>query len=270
MLYNMKRAVISVFILFTCHLLIFCQDTDQNKVTLGVSSGFIKYTTSDQLLNYYNYSQNAFLPVKLMGFYSKNKNLIFIHLLYNQTKLYPKDVHNDYYEYNYIKHWNIESSLEYDREIVQMNNKIRAYIGIGNNSYIVIQKEYFKNLLYDDAGGYRKSYDFTMINISPDFMVDCNLHKNYICIKTGYTLLNIAARPDDNEVKQIGQNSRIHWKTYSIKNYKGFHLSLFYQYRISKNIGLTAEYALVYHSYLSPVEYKYLSKSFLIGISKTF
>ena len=265
----MKKVAILIVFIVIRNTLIYCQKIEQSQVNLSASLGFIKYITNDQLINYYNYSRIAFMPAKLVGSYHKDKNFFFISLCYNQAKLFPNNENETYYEYNYLKQWNIESGLEYYRRILLINKYIRVHIGTANNTYVVIQKEYFKNMLYDYAQGFRQSYDLSILNLSSNLLIDCNLNKSYIRIRTGYTLLNVAARPDDNYVKQIGLNDRIHWKTYSLNNYKGFQLSLLYQHQILKNIGVTAEFALVYHSYLSPVEYRYLAKSIFVGVSKT-
>jgi hypothetical protein len=108
------------------------------------------------------------------------------------------------------------------------------------------------------------------MNIAPDLLINFNLHKNELVVKAGYSLINYASRPDDNYVKQIGLKNDFRWKLYLPKTYTGIQFSLSYRYHLSKKVSVCAEYDVKYHSYSSPNACKYLQKSYLAGITKSF
>lgn len=264
----MKVYLLIIFLLVACKL-IYGQHTQQNKVSVYVKSGLIQQTTNDRLLNYYNYSGNA-MAFSLYGSYVRNKNLLTLNLLHQTTKLYPINLINNYYAYNYIQHRDTELKLEYFREMTKLNNYIVAYIGVENISHITLQKETYKSLLFNNAEEIRKSYDVSAISLSPMLLVNFRLKKNNLILKTGCSLLHYAARPDDNFVKQTGLENKIHWNLFWPKEYKSILFSATYQYEISNAFGVMAEYNILYRTYSSFNDYKYLRYSYLLGVGKTF
>jgi hypothetical protein len=266
----MKVKVLILVFIVVCKALVYCQEEKKNDFSIYVGSGLMQHTTNDQLLNYYRYSGNRILPLSLSCLLDCNKNLFIINLFYNTAKLKPFNLTSNYYAYNYIDLWNMGLGLEYFRKISGINNSVRFFFGVGDHSYISVQQENYKSLLYEYAEGFRRSYDISLISLSPMFLAHFRLKKNSIMIKTAYSLLHFAARPDDDYVKQIGLKENYHWNLYSLKKYKNVLFSVFYQYRLFKNFGITAECNVFYRSYSSPCEYKYLQKSYLAGIFKSF
>jgi hypothetical protein len=266
----MKINVLIIAFLITYKTSIYSQDEKHYKFSIYFSSGIIQHTTNDPLLNFYNYSGNTIGPINLSGSFCNNKNFFILNYFYNKAKLNPDNMSNNYYIYNYIKHWDEELDLEYFRQIAKFNQYIQIYIGLRNSSYCTIQEENYKNVLYSNAEGIRKSYTVSAICLSPMLLFRFTLKKSNLIIKTGYSLLHYTARPDDNYVKQTGLNGPYHWSLYSVKTCKDFMLSIFYQYQLFNNFGVTAGYNISYRSFSSPDEYKYLRYSFLAGMFKTF
>lgn len=261
-------AIVIVMIVFKTFL--YGQGSEKNSVTFNVRSGMIQQTTNDRLLNYYSYSGNATIPISLSGSYRVNKNFFALNLLYYTARLNPLRLPDHSYEYNYIEHRDAEFKLEYFREVVKFKNYIQGYIGLENSSYFAEQTQNYSGLFYP-AEGFRKSYDASIINLSPMISVNFRLKKNSLIIKAGYSLLQYAARPDDDYVKQIGLHNVFHWSLYNPEQYKRIFFSAVYQYEISNGFGIALEYTMLYRTYTSSGNYyKYLRNSWLLGVFKTF
>ena len=264
-----KHVILSAFFLILAKHNMFCQETEQLKFNIGISSGYAGNTTSDRLLNYYIYSGHTFLPLNVTGSYLRQKNLIIVKFFYYNLKSLPNNLNHAFYEYNYIKNWTTALDIAYYRKVLSIQNNIRIFAGIENSAYTIIHQEFYKNLLYDYAMGYRKSYDLTPVNLSPELLVSGSVKKNSIRLQAGFSLVTLASRPSDDYTKQLGLNTKFTWKTYFPGNYKGWNLSVLYQYNIFKSFDLTAEFNVLYHSYAMD-EYKYLQKLVFIGIIKEF
>lgn len=245
------------------------QETKNNTITCSIQSGFAKQTTNDQLLNYFNYTGQAGLPVKVSLNYLTPKYILSFSAFYHKLTLNPTNNKSLYYEFNYIKNKNWEVNLDYFRRFLLNSNKIGYYLGITSNLYSITQIESYKNVLYDTQVT-RNSYDFSLINLSPSLMVNLSLKKQYIQFKASYTIINLGARPDDNYVKQVGYKSNMHWKLYSLNNYINYHFDFLYNFRLPRNFGIFLEYSILYHSHRSIDNYQYLQKSLLFGINKSF
>ena len=89
-------------------------------------------------------------------------------------------------------------------------------------------------------------------------------------LKVTYAMLNYAARPDDNFVKQLDLPTTYQLNWYTPANYTSTFLSCLYQHEIYKHAGITAEYNVLYRKYTSADDYRYLRHSFLLGLYKTF
>jgi len=266
----MKIAILSIVFLVASKMITYGQDQKQPKFCLYLGSGLIQHTTNDQLVNYFNYAGKALMPFSLSGTYFQNKNLFTLNLLYQTARLSPLDLPNNYYDFNYIQHRNFEISIEYFHEIVKVNEYVKAYIGINNSSYMTMQKENYKSLLFEYAEGYRKSSDISAITLFPMLLINYRIKKNNLSIKTGFSLLHYGARPDDNYVKQVGFPEGFYWRLYGPKNFKSFILSAIYQYEVFRGFGVTTGYSMHYRTFTLPDNYKYLQSSFLAGIFKSF
>jgi len=246
----------------------YCQ-SDQRSFTLSLKSGLIRQTTIDHLLNYYNYSGKT-APLVLDGFYFSKQHLFVFNLLYQSATLYPDNVNDTYYEYNYVLHKEGEVKLEYFFTITKKDRPFSAYVGISNTSFFVTQQENYKNLLSSNGEGYRESYALSPLNLSPSVMMNVRMKSHNIMIKAAYALLNYTGRPDDNFVKQLDWPTTHQWNWYGPSEYKNIFLSGIYAYRIFRKAGITADYNFLYRRYNSTADYRYLRHSFLLGFYKTF
>jgi hypothetical protein len=263
----MKQTALFFFFIITCIFLAKSQQEEQHKFNLSAGIGYALYTTYDPILNYYTYSGSSFLPISLSGEYHSNQNLFFINIFSNNAEIKPRNIRNDLYEHNYIRQWNADLNLEYYREIARIQKYIRVYAGCANNSFVILQEEFYNNLLFEYGEGYRKSYTLTPFCVSANLLMQIDYNKNFLRLKTGYTVLNLSARPDDNFVKQFGVNDAATWKFYIPGNHAGLRFSLYYQYNYWPKTGITAEYNFCYQSFSSPADFKYLRMLFLIGIN---
>jgi hypothetical protein len=266
--FPMKRQILWAVLYLTTNIHVLCQ-AKERKFDIGISTGYVASKTSDRLLNYYTYTGKAFFPINLEGMFLKHNNLCLINLNFSYLKAYPDHLNKTLYEYNEVKNIYAGLNLEFYKSIISINNIIRIFIGVANSSYVAMQEEDYKNLLYDFAKGYRKSYDLSIINLSPNLLLYCNFNKNSIRIKTGYTLVNLSSRPTDNYTKQLDLGNELHWNTYFPNQYKNFQFSVLYQFNFSKKIDVISEYKVFFHSYDTEA-YKNFQNSFLIGISKKF
>jgi len=266
----MKRHVIlSAFFLLIANNFMFCQETKPLKFSMGVSSGYVGNVMTDRLLNYYIYAGHTFLPIILNGSFLNQKNLVIMNFSYYTLKSFPRGLNKAFYEYNYTKTWSLALDIAFYRKIFSGQNSIRIYAGITNNAFTTTHQEFYKNLLYDYAVGYRKSYDLTPINLSPALLISGNVRKSCIRLQAGFSLIKLARRPSDDYVKQLGLSSKRVWKTYFPVDYKNWNLSARYQYPIFKSVDISAEFNILYHSYTSD-DYKYLQQAVLLGVVKKF
>jgi hypothetical protein len=266
------KKILLIIVLFTLYkTIINGQETEPHRLDISLSTGLVKQTFIDQHINYFIYESKNFAPISLKGNYydKKNRNLFSFSFFYNYAKLKP-DLNNPYYEYNYIKQWTTEFDIECYHKIFQLNKLLRTYIGIANNSYLFLQQELYKSLLYEYIDGYKKSYDLSYINISPNLLFDFCLNKSNLTVKAGYTLISYASRPDDNFIKQAERDHKFLYKLYLPKDYKRASFSLIYQYWFTNKTGVLFEYDVQYISYKSSVKYKFLKNDYLIGLSKSF
>jgi len=265
----MERGIFIILLVFL-NISVHCQDSAKYRISLSLSTGFTQYASNNQLLNYYTYAGNGFLPLKFMGRYANDKNILQVTLFYHQARLHPRNVADSYYEYNYIKNNDVAGSIQYHLQVFRIGKFLRIFIGAANNSYLIFQEEDYNSTLYDYAKGNRKSFDLSVLNLSPNILFDCNLSKNHFYLYGDFTVLSISALPDDNYVKQNGAPSHIRWNSYSLRNRRSLQLSAFYEYNFPDKISVTAGYDIIYHAYKSADAYKYLSRSLLIGIAKKF
>ena len=265
----MKQIAIFIFFLFIIEQVI-CQQTKQKIFNLKASTGLASYKINDRLLNYYNYSGLSFLPINIVGEYIYAKNLFVMDLYNNKSKLTPQDIQTAYYTENYIKQWDAHLKIEYYRNILVMDKNIEIYAGISNNSNVSSQEEYYSNLLFEYAKGYRKTYRLSLLDISTNVLINIRYNKSFLRLKSGYSLINYSARPDDNFVKQFGIQDASIWKFSTPENHVGLEFSIFYQLNSWEKTGITAEYNFLYNSFYSPISLRYLKMLFLIGINKTF
>jgi hypothetical protein len=246
------------------------QEIDSSRLTFRLSSGISKNTLKDYLLNYYTYSGYAWRTFKIDCSFGHRKNYFLLSFLYHNSKLDAKQLNTLFYDYNYVNQWNGEFRLEYYRTIWKLNPRFSIHIGATNHAYFTILREDFKNTLYDYATSFRKSYDVSAINLSPLVSITYYSAKHKFRIHSGYTLINLASRPDDNFVKQIDQNSSMHWKFYSLRNYVNYQVAAYYQYQLFNNVGVSLEYMLQYRAYTISSDFKYLQRCLFLGITKSF
>ena len=265
-----KYALLSLIFLLVTKSLLCGEVTNKPLLTINLGLGLAKKTTTDLLLNYFQYTGTSFLPVTLETSYSHNKNIFLLSMYYHSSKLSPVGLRPAYYAYNYVQHFDAEFNLAYYRTSQASEDHIQIAFGAINYSGITLQAVYYKNNLYDFAQGYRKAYNISLINIYSVAMITAVYSKICLRIRAGYSLLNLAARPSDNYVKQIGLNDGLHWTVYSVRHFQSFQLSAHYQYNVSNTVGITAEYAMMYRTYKTPVQYQYLRQVYLLGISKSF
>jgi hypothetical protein len=264
----MKIKILLITLLALYQLFVFAQEEHSDKFVLSVASGLAQYTTTDHLINDYNYSGSAKISIYTAARYLRNKNYISINIRYNSAKLQPENIPNNYYTYNYIKQRETIIDFEYAREILTLGSYLQIFIGLGNSSYSSVQQEYYKNLLYSAAEGSRKSYDLSGLNLSPMILFNFSLKQHNVLIKTGYSLLHYASRPSDNYVKQIGLSNYYQWNFYSPKDFKNVQLTVLYQYKITDSWGINAICNLNYRKYYN--DYKSLQNSYMLGFFKTF
>lgn len=248
----------------------FNQETDRSRFNLCVSSGIIKNTFQDQLVNYYNYSGLTWRNLKLDGSADVGENLFLAGLSFTNSKLNPEQLNKAYYDYNYMNQWSGDCSLSYYRTIWKVNKHLKIGLGASYQAYFIILKEYFKNTLYDYANSFRKSYDVSVLDLAPSLSVNYKVTRHQFTISTGYTVLNAGARPDDDYVKQIGQKNSMDWRFYSLHQYIHIRTSASYQYQLRNSTGIRLEYKLQYQSCQNPAVFKYLQECVFVGISKTF
>lgn len=262
-------------IVFCCILAVNCstpgygQRSDQNNFTLSVRSGLVNQTTTDHLLNRYNYS-GGLMPFALDGLYSRYQHLFVFTALYQSGTLEPNNINRTYYEFNYVRHKEGELKLEYYHEITKSGKPFSAYVGISNSSSIVKQQEAYKNLLSSSADGYRKSFALSAISLSPALMMNVRMKKHDITVKGAYAILEYTVRPDDNFIKQLGLPETDHRVWYGPAKFKRAFFSCMYQYRFLEKTGITVEYNIRYRTYASQDHNRYFSHSFLLGLFKSF
>src|ERR1035437_4009054 len=157
-----------LFLLFvTGGTLVYSQQEKQSLFSIFVASGLIQNTTTDGKLNYYNYSGNTIMPLNVSGSCLYNKSLFTVNIFFNKAKLQPNNLPVNYYTYNNIEHINASLNIEYFKQIADVNSNIQVFIGIKNSSSITMQQENYKNILYSNAEGFRKSYSLSAISLSP-------------------------------------------------------------------------------------------------------
>lgn len=261
---------LTIFFAFCNSSFAFDQVPDRPCFNLCVSSGITKNTSRDRLLNYYTYSGFAWHNIKLEGFASLGENFLLARLSFTNSKLNPEQLNKAYYNNNYVNLWSSYWSLEYYHTIWKATKRLNIGLGAAYHTYLTVEKENFKNTLYDDVNRFRKSYDISVLDLAPSLSVSYKLTRHQFSLYTGYTVLNAGARPDDNYVKQIGQNGSMNWRFYLLHEYIHFRMSAYYQYQLSNSTGITLEYKVQYQSCQHPAVYKYLQKCIFAGISKTF
>jgi hypothetical protein len=265
----MKYPALVIFLIFCKTTFTDGQEQKPSNFTLSVSSGLIKNATSDRLLNYFVYTGYTLQTIKLEASYTNHNNIFSCQIIYSKSHLIVSELNHSLYEYNDINNWEGEFNLEYYRNIWHVNSHIQIFIGVSNNAYFNVLKENFKNILYDYATSFRKSYDVSILNLSPNVLIRYHCNKHQFLIKSAYTFLNIASRPDDDYVKQVGQDNIMKWRFYSFRDYINFQFTTSYQYQVFNKMSLTLEYKLGYRTYTTPSEFKYLQKCLFVGITKS-
>lgn len=264
-----RNLALIIFVIFSGEIMI-GQQANSPVSFVGVGTGIATYTSSDRLLNYYNYKGIDYFPLTLKFRYTKNKSLAGVECGFNKARLDPVNINETYYDYNYIKKLYAGIKIEYFREMLSNDNKLHIYLGAIACSYITNQKEIYKNLLYNYAGVYRASYNISIFSIAPGLILHYKAGRNSFIICSDYTLFNVSARPDDNFVKQTGHNYGYNLTTHWPDSYTGFNISVQYLYHLTDMFGISAEYNTQYHSYLWHDDYRYLGKTLLIGTFKYF
>jgi hypothetical protein len=263
----MSQKILILFLCLIPNIVLNSQNNDQQKLEIAIKTGFTQYTTTDQLLNYYNYKGYSGIPVNIQTKFETNHFLYSLSVFYHKSKLNPINANDYLYDYNYVKFLNLSFDLDIFYQIT--NNVIKIYLGARNNLYSVVQEENFKSLLYYNVEK-RKSYDFSLYNFSPSILLACKINKSKIQLKAGLVLLNLSARPDDNFIKQTGYKSDFGLQVLSLKKYTSSQFEFKYTYMLNHEFSLVGEFQLDYRSFRNTDNYRYLQKSFLIGVSKTF
>lgn len=267
----MKRylSIILLIIVYQIH----CYGIDKNGKTcaIGVSTGIVGNISEDKHLNYYTYQGISYFPINLKISFQNIKNQIVFNFRGSYANLNPKELNDEFYEYNYIKQWDALLSIEYLKDIFSIDHTFSFSVGMMYESWVIGQKELYSNLLYNYSKGYRSSFDLSLSNFAPDIAFSWLLNKNKFYFKANYVLFTMACRPDDNYVKQTDVKFKaLKLAAYLPGQFSGAQVTLLYQRAISSHYDLTFQYILKFRGYTPPDEANFMRKMFLLGVSKSF
>ncbi|MGL1886371.1 MAG: hypothetical protein OCD76_07640 [Reichenbachiella sp.] len=261
----MKYLLIIICLVTTLH--VFAQKKD---FRLNLSAGVGCFTSYDPLINSYHYSGASPKIVQLKGRLQQRVNLFQLQVLIFSSEGNPQDYNELLYEYNYNEFQAYSFDLTFLREVIS-RSKMKFLVGGVYQSSLSLQKQYYKNMLYSAAEGYRESYYFSIASIALQLQVNYQPNlKNGFELFVEYGLLSYAARPTDSYVKQLGIEQSPVWKMYWGQDYGSYHLGLAYTRNISETIDISLEALSRYKEYGSHDNYAQIVNSLLLGVTKYF
>jgi hypothetical protein len=258
--------LLGIFVVYP--YLLFAQETGNKKFEIGIHSGFSVITTTDHLINYFNYHSSKGIPFMAYMDFTQPKYQCRLEFRIGKTALSPANANLTLYNQNIIDHHDFELNTTYFHSVFRLGH-ITFYGGIAGNSYFVYQELLSENILIGKKIK-RSAYDFSVCNISPAIKTDFTCKKHRLYLHFHYVLLNLVARPDDNYVKQSGYDSKPQWALFTPADYLGYNINVQYQYTLSRSFSISGGYYYSYRGYHNADTYHYLRKSFLLGISKAF
>ncbi len=216
-----------------------------NKFDCSLLAGVDFCAIKNQFINDYTYS--GYIPTSsiIVKFNQSEKNIFFLQLSGMKGKLKPLYLNQALYTYNYLKYIHLSLSFQYFRTAISINNKSNIYVGITYAPNYTLNTQYYSNLIYSGATGYRKFYNKALVNLSPTLYFNYNWQKCKLELYAHYLLFNYGSFSDDNYIKQLS----------NAKSSKQYHFYLLNEYQ----------------QFFTKVDFKrYFGKNWLLNLSLNF
>jgi hypothetical protein len=243
----------------------YSQNKPEKEWKITIDGGYSRTTTSDELINYYNYSGHSFRNLKFVGSYKTHRHLLEAQLFVTRSKLYPVNNNPLYYEYNYLDRMAGELRLSYFYSIMKRQSQFSLFAGFSNSSLYSLQHQYYHSLLYSVGLEQRQSYLLSPVNLMPAVALKYIKGKTAVETSFGYSIFNWSARPNDNYVKQIEVDYKAYWRMSFPSQFTNLRYSIMGNYQL-KSFGLSLGYELEYNSVR---DFKSLQNMVLAGIKLT-
>ncbi len=244
---------------------------NKSKYEILLTPGINFCALRNESINDYTYT--GYIPSIVFGINIHSYNTSYFHIEFsgNYGKLHPLYINNTLYSYNYMKYKYISVLFQYFKETFSFSKNSKLYLGITYSPYYTVYSQYYSNILYSSATGYRKFYTKNIFNLSPSLSFKQNWEKCHFTINAYFNFFNYASYPDDNYIKQLEDaksSTQYHW--YTPKEYNMLNISLAFYRKLTKYSSLFT----TLHFNNKTIQYKTDIRNqriaFYFGISKQF